>query len=588
MDSGKKQKIDVCKDIPLTTPFEHIALAFSGGGFRAAAFGGGVLSYLNAVNFPDHLNQLENCSLLSKVRFISSASGGTIPNALFALFTAEDKDFGEYYVFLLKALQGERLLTSALGNLNNDQVWKSRKFKNRNMINSFALTYDTDLVFNEKTLDSLVQKEGSQHNLEEVCFGATEFYTGLPFRQQVKTKKNQTADFYYGNYNVNLELESTKKLKLADILAASSCFPAGFEPIVFPDDFCYGDIKPEQFKSKLKMWPQTNTKSEQEFITEGKLGLMDGGITDNQALESLMLADGRRTGPFDFMLINDVGSYFMEPYKVPKQSPLNGWTLKTFITIAIITLLAGSGALYISFQQSITWLACVATIFFLLPAAFLILLYWIDRQLHSKSNKSALNLEHNFSEKVVDDLISAFRKTPLAAIRQMLKDRANSMLILNTDVFMKRIRQILYNKFYGSPRWSNRGKGNHIYDLATNHQAGRKERDKVLTISDKIQEIAQQAADMATTLWFDQHRLTGDKQLARIIACGQFTTCYNLLDYVLKLEQSGLSFDTEYSERLAQIKTSLQNDWADFNKDPFWLYNQMAHLDSEIYKVLPD
>lgn len=588
MDTGKTQKMDVCTDQPLIAPFEHIALAFSGGGFRAAAFGGGVLSYLNTVNFPDHLNQMENCSLLSKVRFISSASGGTIANALFALFTAENKDFGEYYVFLLKALQGEKLLTAALGYLNNDQVWKSREFKNRNMINSFALTYDSDLLFNGKTLESLVQKEDSRHHLEEVCFGATEFYTGLPFRQQVKTKKDQAGGFFYGNYNVNLDIASSKDLKLADILAASSCFPAGFEPIVFPDDFCHGDLKPGQFKDKLKMWPQTHTKAEQEFIAAGKLGLMDGGITDNQALESLMMADERRSGSFDFMLINDVGSYFMEPYKIPEKSSSTGWTLKTFITIGIIILLAGAGALYYSFQESITWLACLATILFLLPASFLILLYWLDRQLHSKSNKSALNLEHNFSEKVVDDVISAFRKTPLRAIQQMLKDRANSMLILNTDVFMKRIRQILYNKFYGSPRWNNRGKGNHIYDLATNHQQGRHERDKVLVISEEIQKVAQRAADMPTTLWFDQHRSAGDKQLAGIIACGQFTTCYNLLDYVLKLEKSGLSFDAGYSERLAHIKTALQKDWDAFNKNPFWLYNQMADLNTEIYKVQKD
>src|ERR1700754_3335296 len=81
------------------TPFEHIALAFSGGGFRAASFSLGVLSYFDHLTFPDHtaagvdphtsdaasLAGSATSSLLQKIRFISSASGGTITNAAFAL-----------------------------------------------------------------------------------------------------------------------------------------------------------------------------------------------------------------------------------------------------------------------------------------------------------------------------------------------------------------------------------------------------------------------------------------------------------------------------------------------------------------------
>ncbi|HEY0175844.1 MAG TPA: hypothetical protein VGC08_05660, partial [Pedobacter sp.] len=472
----------------------------------------------------------------------------------------------------------------------------------RNLINSSALAYDSDLLFNGKTLGSLVQKEGSRHGLEEVCFGATEFYTGLPFRQQAKTIKDDITDpyFFYGNYYVNLDQDNAKDLKLADILAASSCFPAGFEPIVFPDDFCYGEMKPDQFKNRLHMWPQTHSKAEQDFIAAGKLGLMDGGITDNQGLESLMQADQRRRErqdipgqqentkfkPFDLMLINDVGSYYMDPYKVPEKSQSTGWTLKTFINIGIIVLLAGTGTLYTSFVRSSVWLACLGTLLFFLPAIFLILLFWLDRQLHSKSNKSALNLEHNFSEKVVNDLTGAFRKAPLVTIQQMLKDRGNSMLILNTDVFLKRIRQILYNKFYETERWRNRGKGNHIYDLATDHQQGRSTRDEVMAVSEKIMETAQQASDMATTLWFDRQQAASNKQLAVLLACGQFTTCYNLLDYVMKVERSGLLFDQEYTDRIAFIKASLQKDWKAFNEDPFWLYNQLAEADPGIMKIV--
>lgn len=60
------------------TPFGHIALAFSGGGFRASSFGLGVLSYL------PQLQQENQTSLLENVTFISAASGGTIANAMYA------------------------------------------------------------------------------------------------------------------------------------------------------------------------------------------------------------------------------------------------------------------------------------------------------------------------------------------------------------------------------------------------------------------------------------------------------------------------------------------------------------------------
>lgn len=59
------------------SPFQSIALCFSGGGFRAAAFSLGVLSYLNKVKIKSAEGE---ASLLSHVNFIASASGGTITN----------------------------------------------------------------------------------------------------------------------------------------------------------------------------------------------------------------------------------------------------------------------------------------------------------------------------------------------------------------------------------------------------------------------------------------------------------------------------------------------------------------------------
>jgi Patatin-like phospholipase len=132
-------------------PFGNIALAFSGGGFRAASFSLGVLAYLNRLSIG---NGTDRQPLLERVRYISSASGGTITNAHYALHKARGKDFNSFYSTQHNAMQGEGLLEQALDKLNRKEVWE-RIFKKRNIINSFALSYDGPLLFNKATLGEL-------------------------------------------------------------------------------------------------------------------------------------------------------------------------------------------------------------------------------------------------------------------------------------------------------------------------------------------------------------------------------------------------------------------------------------------------
>ena len=74
--------------------FNNIALAFSGGGFRAASFTFGTLSLL------------EHVGLLKSVKAISSVSGGSITAVKYAQSQIEkhsfDEFFTQYYTFLKK------------------------------------------------------------------------------------------------------------------------------------------------------------------------------------------------------------------------------------------------------------------------------------------------------------------------------------------------------------------------------------------------------------------------------------------------------------------------------------------------------
>jgi hypothetical protein len=607
------------------TPFENIALAFSGGGFRAATYGLGVLSYLNNVEVFE--TPVKKTSLLKKVSYLSSASGGTIATATYALYSVQGKSFDEYYTMLYKALKGDYILNETLRILNTPDEWKKRPHKTRNLINAFALAYDQHL-FNGMTVNDLLPLNGNTStHLSEVCFNATEFYRGLLFRQQVKLQPDTKDDqrFLFGNFVINLNHEAAKHIKLADILAASSCFPGGFEPIIFPDDFAhdkytpayfikdlnfklqsggldelnfiFGDIDPVELKRNREILLDDGPTSALQFEKLPKIGLMDGGITDNQGLESMMRAHERRqnaeTGfaPFDLMLVNDVGSHFMDSYRLPEinlRKLLSSWSIKTWMVLLAIAFTAGIyGVSFIAKDQPnlLERIAIIAGSITLTITGIVLglLLSVIAKLLFSKPGDSGLNLNKNFAKGIVKTLVKYFTGSPIKVLIQMVKTRGASFLILNNDIFLKRIRKLLYDRFYLEPEWKIRGKANHVYDLSFSNNINRLSRNSncppYMDPSRSIQVVAENAFSMATTLWFDNTRSVVTQKQACLIACGQFTTCYNLLEYILNLESDKVVFENlsdDYKDRVVEIKGKLMIDYENFKTDPFFMYNKLG------------
>lgn len=579
-------------EVAIIKPFDSIALALSGGGFRAASFALGVLSYLDKVKFDDSTDELFGHSLLQRVSYMSSASGGTIATTLYALYNSKGKNFGDYYSKLLTTLTGDELLKHAMKILADKKYWKTRELKSRNIINAFALAYDKYL-FDHADLESLRHDGAPGKHLQEVCFNATEFFTGQSFRQDIKLVPDAGKDpyFTYGNMVIYLDEKTAGKLKLGDILAASSCFPAGFEPIVFPDDFTYPGLYPAELKKALTMLPQTGDKQEKEFISKKNFGLMDGGITDNQGLQSMMYADGRRTRHetdlrhFDFLMVNDVGSHFITPYVMPEVK--KGWELSIrglmLIAAAIIVIL--SAGIWYGIRHNCALLTVGCSLLTTVPLIFLGATLYLRQQLLGVANSALiLNFKKNFTERIITVLVGYFAKTPLSVIKQMISARVQSVLMLNMSIFLKRIRQLLYNKFYFSPQWKNRGKGNHIYDLSFSNNINRKADDgyksptpPVLDPSRDIQIVAQVAFNMGTTLWFDKQSTEQEHSEACIIACGQFTTCYNLLQHIMRLlaiKPDKAPFDNKYRDRLIKLEQQMLADYEAFKTNPFFYYNQ--------------
>jgi len=125
-------------------------------------------------------------------------------------------------------------------------------------------------------------------------------------------------------------------------MASSSCFPAGFEPIIYPRDFSYAARDDVKKKKGL----DCSTLEQAMIITDYNkppqaagysIGLMDGGVDDNQGVYSAMLADKRRRlmtfNGFDLVIVSDVASYFHDPYVPPSSVETGSYRKKNLASM---------------------------------------------------------------------------------------------------------------------------------------------------------------------------------------------------------------------------------------------------------------
>ena len=128
----------------------------------------------------------------------------------------------------------------------------------------------------------------------------------------------------------------------------------------------------------------------------------------------------------------------------------------------------------------------------------------------------------------------------------LIKNRISSVQSMVSEVFMKQIRRQEYSRVYNDKSWKGRCIMNAIYELTNDQTKYRNAEEKDLisedlkNISHILIEISEKAKSMGTTLWFTSEELEDDFKRNRsllnsLIACGQFTGCYNLLEYIEKI-----------------------------------------------------
>ena len=543
------------------TFLENIALSFSGGGYRASSFSLGVLSYFNNVKIKNSQKE-ETTPLLENVKGLSTVSGGTLTGAKYAVCIARKDNFDTFYKTFYTFLNQNKLLDNALKKMEDNAIWKAT-YKKHSLINAFSIAYKEELT--DAKFDELINGNG---HLEDICFNATDFSFGLAFRFQLGGK--------FGNFKLqNNALEGAKgEFLIADMIASSSCFPIGFAPMIMPDD--YLSPKSKHFKA-----------IKQIATFHNGVGILDGGIVDNQGIGSTMLADSRRDDPYDLIMVCDVGSYMMAPWEQSAIRPGENSSLKSIIKrftrwlnrkgIAIILALVGIGLTVVGvgdflakFSNVFIYFGGILTLTGMLLFLWKLVLQVIFWVIRSKVKKI---IPPFFLSK-----LQFFDDLKINLFRRMMEERLTSGAKMVNDVFLKQIRRLNYDLFYSSPKLENRRASALIYKLTkaqfkdkeSDENRGEEPLEDIPSPDDKIFNSAKIATETETTLWFTK----ADREVERLknlVACGQFTACYTLLKYVCNFNAS--KSDTD-SNDIEDVKKNLLDHWKEFIDNPYWLWEK--------------
>ena len=526
----------------------NIGLAFSGGGYRAATFDLGALSFLNTIHLDD------GRTLLDCVTALTSVSGGTIPAMKYMLARARGQPVDEMVKEVFDFLCNEDLVAQAMQGLSTEKA-----NRNASSIKIMAGIYDSCLFGNAMMGDII---DNFEHiPVKDYTALATDFDNSLPFRFRLtEGRMTNGSKFSYGafgNQKHHIGRSVARHITPGEALACSSCFPSGFEPMMYPDDFNVS--KQEDIADQIK----------------DRFGIMDGGIVDNQGIDPILLAEermrkyrkdkSRKDKALDLIIVSDVTSPYMEGYAPSEQmlsknvgkltlGRLRNYGLITeavVIALFVLALVLGSDF----------WTGVMSVIL-----AIVTLLNITGAVLKNKMFRA-------IAKTFVGNNATFISHLKFATIESMLMNRAKSVVMMSNKVFLNRLRQLNYSSIYKDKKWKNRVVSTIIYEMRPGERWVSRSRNNTipdyLVPSDAMQQNSALAADMATTLWFTaEDKAAGTPQA--LFSTGQYTLCYNLLDYLNKIEEDPVNL-TEAHQQLLSVKPQLIDAWNKFQRDPHWL-----------------
>lgn len=488
-------------------PFGDIALSLSGGGYRAAAFHLGVLDLLRELG------------LLKDVTLLSSVSGGTITAAKYVLGELAGSGYDGFRAEMYGFLLGVDVVREATNNLYSERG--ASEGRPLSLIRTAAQVY-ADRLVGDARFGQILADRG---RFKELTFNATEFRTGVAFR--FLASGNPDARFGNGNLWVNPAV--VPHVRLADVIAASSCFPGAFEPIIFPDDFCWrgaAGVSLDEVRRALH-----------ENFGRG-VPLMDGGIFDNQGFSSLELAGERLETEIGLIIISDTNQRGEPLYEAPRQVR-RGWLSLAAVRRAALGVAALSLATWVAlvvqfFRQTAAAGATAAGFIARDPLGFLLLYLmpfilaltvfvllagagWLTGRLRRLSISG-----QNF------DLWAVAKRLTIPDLVDLLETRFGSLFAMTSSVFLKRVRGLLLTGAARDPDYADKLMFNVLYEMNRPHPSLYK-KAPWLRPGQSLMDSAAAAEKVETNL-----SVAGATQLDNLVACGRATTCFNLLRFLVE------------------------------------------------------
>ena len=138
--------------------------------------------------------------------------------------------------------------------------------------------------------------------------------------------------------------------------------------------------------------------------------------------------------------------------------------------------------------------------------------------------------------------------------------RLRSLVAITSSVFMKRIRALGFRGVYSVPDLRKRTVANFIYYLPEVGRAGELAYPGWLLPTAGQVEQAAIANAMPTQLWFDE----GKGELTALIATGQGTACFNLLEFIGRR----IDKDKRSTPELLELQARLQALWKQLQEKP--------------------
>ena len=460
----------------------QIALTLSGGGYRASVFHIGVLSYLY------HLKLDDGTRMLDHVTVMSTVSGGTITGVNYLLALKKGGALNEHFAELFDRIKKNNLADKVL-----EKISENKNNPTLSIIKELGNVYD-EVFFEGKgqtfsDIQDIVQKASVHH----FSAYATDITNAMPFRFQA------VKDCYKGTIigNENWEIKATKAgtIRIADIVAASSCFPIVFEPINYPRDFFIYD------------------KTEERAQTNMQVQLMDGGIIDNQGVDYLyeankQMVDGgdENEKGIDFAIISDAASSAEEEPLTPtesscqkylrivkvfalfKNTTVNVLQCSTFFMALLLGLLGwyyrDSGLLHLALSS----LSCTSMIFFI----FIFL--------GKKYAPSALKKSNQYQ--IPKNLVW---KINFLQYQRQLKKRYDSFSKVVSTVMMGHIRKRNLMMIMENTRWTNRVIMPCVSGLSSNADWKHDETSsKLMSKASDLMGYSDRASNFHSTLWFSK------------------------------------------------------------------------------------